>query len=102
MYVTVVRDRLFHLMTCDVVMHPSSIARGQTWLCQPLPVSTVPNTVRNLSNSSYRGLDDDDEYVCFCLSGQIGSTFLLVKCWMARCWKYEVKMAIEHNRAYYG
>ena len=31
-----------------VVMPP--IARGQTWLCQPLPVSTVPNTGRNLSN----------------------------------------------------
>ena len=29
------------------------LARGQTWLCQPLPVSTVPNTGRNLSNSNY-------------------------------------------------
>ena len=45
-----------HLMTC--VMHP--IARGQTWLCQPLPVSTVPNTGRNRSNNKYRGLDEED------------------------------------------
>ena len=36
------------------------IARGQTWLCQPLPVSTVPNTGRNLSNSNYRGLNEED------------------------------------------
>ena len=34
------------------------IARGQTWLCQTLPVSTVPNT---LSNSNYRGLDGEEE-----------------------------------------
>ena len=33
------------------------IARGQTWLCQPLPVSTVPNTGRSLT--VYRGLDED-------------------------------------------
>ena len=32
-------------------------ARGQTWLCQPLPVSTVPNTGRSLT--VYRGLDED-------------------------------------------
>ena len=37
------------------------IARGQTWLCQPLSVSTVPNTGRNLSNSKDRGLDEDEE-----------------------------------------
>ena len=37
------------------------IARGQTWLCQPLPVSTVPNTGWNLSNSNYRGLVEEDE-----------------------------------------
>ena len=42
-----------------VVMPP--IARGQTWLCQPLPVSTVPNTRRNLSNSNCRGLDEEEE-----------------------------------------
>ena len=42
--------------TCVVVMPP--IARGQPWLCQPLPVSTVPNT---LSNSNYRGLDEEEE-----------------------------------------
>ena len=33
------------------------IARGQTWLCQPLPVSTVPNTRWSLT--VYRGLDED-------------------------------------------
>ena len=33
------------------------IARGQTWLCQPLPVSNVPNTGRSLT--VYRGLDED-------------------------------------------
>ena len=32
----------------------------QTWLSQPLSVSTVPNTGRNLPNSSYRGLDEED------------------------------------------
>ena len=37
------------------------IARGQTWLCQPLPVSTVPNAGRNLPNSNYRGLDEERE-----------------------------------------
>ena len=37
------------------------IARGQTWLCQPLPVSTVPTTGRNLSNSNYRVLDGEEE-----------------------------------------
>ena len=35
--------------------------RGQNWLCQPLPVSTVPNTGRNLYNSNYRGLDEEEE-----------------------------------------
>ena len=39
------------------------IARGQTWLCQPLPVSTVPNTGRNLSNSNCRGLDEEEEWL---------------------------------------
>ena len=34
-------------------------ARGQTWVFQPLPVSTVPNTGRNQSDSGYRGLDED-------------------------------------------
>ena len=45
MYVTVGRDRL-----CLILWHVSMppIARGQTWLCQPLPVSTVPNTGRNI------------------------------------------------------
>ena len=36
------------------------IARGHTRLCQTLPVSTVPNTGRNQSDSGYRGLEDDD------------------------------------------
>ena len=44
-------------MTCGDA--PS--ARGQTWLCQPLPVSTVPNTWRNLYNSNYRALDEEEE-----------------------------------------
>ena len=37
------------------------IARGQTWLFQPLPVSTVPNTGRNQSDSGYRGLDEEEQ-----------------------------------------
>ena len=41
----------------------TSIARGQTWPCQPLPVSTVSNTGRNLSNSNYRGLDEEEGIV---------------------------------------
>ena len=36
------------------------IARGQTWLFRPLPVSTVPNTGRNQSDSGYRGLDEEE------------------------------------------
>ena len=36
------------------------IARGQTWLFQPLPVSTVPNTGRNQSDSGYRALDEEE------------------------------------------
>ena len=46
------RQTMSHLMTCGN-------ACGQTWLFQPLTVSTVPNTGRNLSNSNYRGLNDD-------------------------------------------
>ena len=38
------------------------IARGQAWLCLPLPVSTVPKTGRNISNSNYRGLDEKVGY----------------------------------------
>ena len=59
MYVTVGRDRLC-LILLHVVMPP--IARGQTWLFQPLPVSTVPNTGRNQSDSGYRGLDEEEEF----------------------------------------
>ncbi len=44
-------------MTCG----DAPIARGQTWLCQPLPVSAVPNTGRNLSNSNCQGLDEEEE-----------------------------------------
>ena len=36
------------------------IERGQTWLFQPLPLSTAPNTGSNLSKSKYRGLDEED------------------------------------------
>ena len=57
MYVTVGRYRLC-LILWHVVMHPT--ARGQTWLLQPLPVSTVPNTERNQSDSGFRGLDEED------------------------------------------
>ena len=47
-----------HIMTCGdaLKLHVDR----QTWLCQPLPVSTVPNTGRNLSNSNYGGLDEED------------------------------------------
>ena len=47
------------LILRHVVMPP--ITRGQTWLYQPSPVSTVPNTGRNLSNSNYGGLDEEEE-----------------------------------------
>ncbi len=47
------------LILWHVVMPP--IARGQTWLYQPSPVSTVPNTGRNLSNSNYGGHDEEEE-----------------------------------------
>ena len=47
---------LSHLMTY-------SDAPNCTWtdlaICQPLPVSTVPNTGRILSNSNYRGFDEE-------------------------------------------
>ena len=61
MYVTMGGDRLC-LILWHVVM--PSIARVQTWLFQPLPVSTVPNTGRNQSDSGYRGLDEEDCYDC--------------------------------------
>ena len=56
-YVTVGRDILC-LILWHVMMPP--IAHGQTWLFQPLTVSTVPNTGRNQSDSGYRGLDEED------------------------------------------
>ena len=56
MHVTVVRDRLC-IILWHVVMPP--IARGHTWLYQPLPVSTVPNSGRNLSK---RGHDEDEDH----------------------------------------
>ena len=37
------RQTMSHLMTCV----DGPIERGQTWLYQPLPVSTVPNTGRS-------------------------------------------------------
>ena len=37
------------------------ITCGQTWLFQPLPMSTVPNTGRNQSDSGYRGLDEEGD-----------------------------------------
>ena len=45
------------------------IARGHTWLSQPLPVSTVPNTGRNQSDSGYRGLDEEETVSITNLSG---------------------------------
>ena len=45
-----------NLMTCDDAPN----CTGMTCLSQPLPVSIVPNTGRNLSNSSYRGLNEED------------------------------------------
>ena len=57
MYVTMGRDRLCTILW-HVVMPPIAlgqswlpIERGQTWLCQPLLVSTVPNTGMNLSRT---------------------------------------------------
>ena len=47
---------MYHLMIR--LMPP--IARGQTWLFQPLHVSTVPNTGRNMSNSDCLGLDEEE------------------------------------------
>ena len=56
MHVTVGRGILC-LILWHVVMPP--IARGQTWLFQLLPVSTVSNTGRNQSDSGYRGPDEE-------------------------------------------
>ena len=50
-----------------------AIARGQTWLCQPLPVSTVSITGRNLSNSNYRGLDGEEEQLSVKCYGNVTS-----------------------------
>ena len=58
MYVTVGRDRVCLILWYVVVMPP--ITRGQAWLCQPLAVSTVPNTGRNISISNYRGLEEEE------------------------------------------
>ncbi len=59
-----------NLMTCG----DAPIARGQTWLYQPSPVSTVPNTGRNLSNSNYGGHDEEEDGMgcrkSFCLGGR--------------------------------
>ena len=48
---------MYHLMTCGDAPN----CTWTDWLCQPLPVSTVPNTGWNLSNSTYRGLDEEEE-----------------------------------------
>ena len=45
------RQIMPRLMTC----HDAP----KIWLAQPLPVPTVPKTGRNLSNSSYRELDEE-------------------------------------------
>ena len=44
-----------NVLSYDVLMPP--IARGQTWLCQPLPVSTAPDFGSSIFDSSDRGLD---------------------------------------------
>ena len=59
-----------------VVMPP--IARGQTCLFQPLPVSTVPNTGRNLSNSDYRGLDEEDWMTAVRIKRHASKTHFLI------------------------
>ena len=55
------RQTMSHFMTrlIFLVMMPP-IAHGQTWLFQPPPVSTVPNTGRNLFNSYYRAVDEEE------------------------------------------
>ena len=50
------RQTMSHIMTCG----DAPIARGRTWLFQPLPVSTVPKTGRYQSDSGYRGLDEEE------------------------------------------
>ena len=55
MYVTVGRVRLCIILWL-AIMPP--IARGLICLVQPLTVSTVSNTGRNLPKSSYRGLEE--------------------------------------------
>ena len=49
------------------------IARGQTWLCQTLPISNVPITGRNLSNSNYGGLDGEEEQLIVQCYGNVTS-----------------------------
>ena len=72
-----------HLMTCG---DAPPIARGQTWLFQPLAVSTMPNTGRNQSDSGYRGLDEEDRlcsphfisYVCKDANTYIAHEYIIV------------------------
>ena len=61
--------------TCIIVWHVvmPQIARGQTWLCQLLPESAVPNTGRKLSNSNYRGLDEEEERLTVQYYGNVTS-----------------------------
>ena len=49
---------MFHLMTCG----DAQIAYGQTWLSQPLPLSTVPNT-GSLFDSSDQGFNEEEVQV---------------------------------------
>ena len=74
MYVTVGRDRQC-LILWRMLMPP--IACGQTWLCHPLPVSTVPNTGRNLSKSKYRGLNEEEEVNSWCVLGKLKLSYPL-------------------------
>ena len=48
----------------------------QTWLSQPLLVLTVPNTGRNLPNSSYRGLDEEDHCLYKSLFAVLSSRYV--------------------------
>ena len=48
-------------------IHADYVSSYDIWLCsllhvdQPMPVSNVPNSGSNVSNSHYRGFDDDNQ-----------------------------------------
>ena len=46
------------------------IARGQTWLSQPLPLSTVPNNGRVISNSRVGGKEGCSEHATECFGNR--------------------------------